>query len=109
AHTAALRRFADADADFLQAIAHVLWAAVERDEAQRRLRTTNAALEEAVAKLQGVNEALEGRVEERTAALRQHEALLSGVLTASLDGIAALDAVRDEHGRIVDLVWTLVN
>jgi PAS domain S-box-containing protein len=37
------------------------------------------------------------------------EALLAGVLDSSLDGIAALKAIRNEGGQIVDFTWLLLN
>ncbi|MFP4439801.1 MAG: PAS domain S-box protein [Chloroflexaceae bacterium] len=41
--------------------------------------------------------------------LRESEALLSSVLNSSLDGIAALKALRDAAGQIIDFVFILVN
>jgi PAS domain S-box-containing protein len=40
---------------------------------------------------------------------RESERLLAGVLDSSLDGIAALQAVRDAAGQIVDFSWLIVN
>ena len=74
------------------------------------------ALEEARRELAETNRQLEARVEERTAALsaalaslRESEALLHSVTASALDGIAALEAVRDAEGRVVDFRWLLVN
>ncbi len=41
--------------------------------------------------------------------LERSEHLLAGVLLGSLDGIAALEAVRDTTGRIEDFRWMLLN
>ncbi len=41
--------------------------------------------------------------------LRESEALLSSVLNSSLDGIAALKALRDADGQIIDFIFILVN
>lgn len=59
------------------------------------------------------------RLKQTEAALRRSEALLRGVLDSSLDGIVALEAVRDdavqdealqdEAGQIRDFVWRGVN
>ncbi|MDX1530588.1 MAG: PAS domain S-box protein, partial [Rhodothermales bacterium] len=43
------------------------------------------------------------------ALIERSERLLAGVLTASLDGIAALEAVRDASGAVVDFRWLTVN
>jgi signal transduction histidine kinase/DNA-binding response OmpR family regulator len=80
--------------------------------------------------LQETNELLEGRVIERTQELQvvneqllqaleihqeteeqlwANQELLDSVLNSSPDGIAALDPVRDETGRIVDFKWILAN
>ena len=41
--------------------------------------------------------------------MKHSERLLAGILLGALDGIAALEAVRDADGRIVDFVWILAN
>src|SRR5690606_15959492 len=67
------------------------------------------ALQVARRELAEANRRLEGRVEERTAALHEKERLLQSVTANALDGIAALEAVRDADGRVVDFRWLLVN
>ena len=56
---------------------------------------------------QWIGSALERREAER--ALRTSEELLSGVLTSSLDGIIAFEAIRDEAGQIDDFRFLHVN
>ncbi len=41
--------------------------------------------------------------------LNKSRALLTGVLNSSLDGVAAFEAIRDRHGRIVDFRWLIAN
>lgn len=41
--------------------------------------------------------------------LNKSRALLAGVLNSSLDGVAAFEAIRDRHGRIVDFRWLVAN
>ena len=41
--------------------------------------------------------------------VEQSRALLSGVLNSSLDGVAAFEAIRNRHGKIVDFRWLLAN
>jgi PAS domain S-box-containing protein len=79
-------------------------------------KQTAAALEEARRDLAEVNRTLEERVAERThelsdalQALGDKEALLHSVTSNALDGIVALEAVRDAAGAIVDFRWLLVN
>ncbi|HYG66620.1 MAG TPA: PAS domain-containing protein, partial [Anaeromyxobacteraceae bacterium] len=79
-------------------------------------KQTAAALEEARRDLAEVNQTLEERVRERTAELSDalqtlgdKEALLHSVTSNALDGIAALEAVRDDAGAIEDFRWLLVN
>jgi len=50
-----------------------------------------------------------GPLEGRSGGADPSAALLAGVLDGALNGIVALDAVRDGDGRIVDLRWLLVN
>jgi PAS domain S-box-containing protein len=73
-------------------------------------------LQEAQRELAEANRRLEDRVFERTSelsaaldALRESEALLHSVTANALDGIVALEAVRDTEGQIVDFRWLLVN
>ena len=54
-----------------------------------------------------VGTSLERQAAER--ALRTSEDLLSGVLTSSLDGIFAFEAIRDEAGAIIDFRFLHVN
>ncbi|PZO43766.1 MAG: PleD-like protein [Pseudanabaena frigida] len=42
-------------------------------------------------------------------ALKISEMQLSGILSSSLDGIMALQSVRDEQGVIIDFEWLLIN
>ncbi len=44
-----------------------------------------------------------------TEALQQSQSLLGDVLNSSLDGIAALAAIRDSQGKIIDFKWLLLN
>lgn len=41
--------------------------------------------------------------------LTKSRALLAGVLNSSLDGVAAFEAIRDRHGRIIDFRWLVAN
>jgi adenylate cyclase len=41
--------------------------------------------------------------------LRQSRAMLSSVLNSSIDGVAAFQAVRDDHGKIHDFQWVVAN
>lgn len=41
--------------------------------------------------------------------LNKSRALLTGVLDSSLDGVAAFEAIRDRHGKIVDFRWLIAN
>jgi diguanylate cyclase (GGDEF)-like protein len=41
--------------------------------------------------------------------LNQSQALLTGVLNSSLDGVAAFESVRNEEGKIIDFRWVLAN
>ncbi|HHP7231236.1 MAG TPA: diguanylate cyclase domain-containing protein [Xenococcaceae cyanobacterium] len=41
--------------------------------------------------------------------LNQSRTLLAGVLNSSLDGVAAFEAIRDSHGKIVDFRWIVIN
>jgi diguanylate cyclase (GGDEF)-like protein len=41
--------------------------------------------------------------------LNKSHALLKGVLNSSLDGVAALEAVRDRHHKIIDFRWLVAN
>ncbi len=52
---------------------------------------------------------LERQVEERAAELRTNRDFLRAIIDSSPDMIQVFDAVRDEHGEIVDFAWTLNN
>ncbi|MGF1541364.1 MAG: diguanylate cyclase domain-containing protein [Pleurocapsa sp.] len=41
--------------------------------------------------------------------IERSRALLYGVLNSSLDGVAAFEAIRDRHGKIVDFRWLIAN
>ena len=41
--------------------------------------------------------------------LNKSRTLLTGVLHSSLDGMAALEAVRDRQGKIIDFCWLIAN
>lgn len=49
------------------------------------------------------------RLKDTELALRRSEALLKGVFDSSLDGIIALEAVRDDAEQIVDFTWRELN
>lgn len=49
----------------------------------------------------------ERRIAERE--LNKSRALLTGVLNSSLDGVAAFEAIRDRHDKIVDFRWLIAN
>jgi two-component system, cell cycle response regulator len=44
-----------------------------------------------------------------TKELDRSHALLKGVINSSLDGVAALEAVRDRHHKIIDFRWLVAN
>lgn len=52
---------------------------------------------------------LQQRVKKRTADLEQQQALVDSILNASISGIMALDAVRDEKGEVVDFTFIKIN
>jgi PAS domain S-box-containing protein len=59
-----------------------------------------------------INRSLKQEVAERRRsedAVKNAEAVLSGVLNCALDGIMAFDSVRDDAGRIKDFRWLLTN
>ncbi|BAU66773.1 two-component response regulator [Stanieria sp. NIES-3757] len=41
--------------------------------------------------------------------LNQSQALLTGVLNSSLDGVAAFESVRNQEGKIIDFRWVVAN
>lgn len=55
------------------------------------------------------NRVLERKVNERTAQLKESRDLLQSVLDTALLQILILEAIRDEHGRIIDLKVRLTN
>ncbi|WP_345952005.1 PAS domain-containing protein [Mucilaginibacter sp. PAMB04274] len=59
--------------------------------------------------LEDMNMILERQVSERTHDLEESQKLLSATLDSTLDMIQVFEAVRDEHGKIVDFVWILNN
>jgi len=52
-------------------------------------------------------EIAERKIAERE--LNKSRALLTGVLDSSLDGVAAFEAVRDRHQKIIDFRWLIAN
>jgi len=52
---------------------------------------------------------LEQRVKERTASLEQQKAFADSILDASVAGVMAMEAVRDEKGEIIDFTMTRIN
>jgi PAS domain S-box-containing protein len=52
---------------------------------------------------------LQREVQERTAELQQNRDLLQATMDSSMDMIQVFEAVRDEHGEIVDFRWVLNN
>lgn len=60
-------------------------------------------------KLQESELNLQQRIRERTAELEEYRALLDSILNASINGIMAMDAVRDSAGKIVDFRIIKVN
>ncbi|MCO5936518.1 PAS domain-containing protein [Mucilaginibacter sp. RB4R14] len=52
---------------------------------------------------------LEQEVSERTAELKQVKDLLQKTVDSSHDMIQVFNAVRDEHGKIIDFIWILNN
>jgi len=62
--------------------------------------------------LQSQNQHLYAEIEKRKAieaSLAQSRSLLSGILNSSLDGIAALEAIRDRQDNIIDFCCLLLN
>ena len=107
-------------------IASCLYGVREREQASGRqaelecaeselLRTQNELerrVEARTLTLSATNDALTAEIAERTrseSALKHAEALLSGVLTSTLDGVMAFESVRDEAGNICDFRWLLAN
>lgn len=76
AHTATRRSFSDEDSHFLEAVANVLSAAVERFRGEEELSQSRQELRALAARLQAARE------EERTALAREIHDELSGSLTA---------------------------
>lgn len=52
---------------------------------------------------------LENKVQSRTAELEREKAFANSVLDASINGIIALDAIRDEKGNVVDFTIIKIN
>lgn len=52
---------------------------------------------------------LQKQLKEQNDKLQESQSLLAGILNSSLDGVAALSAVRDSQGTIVDFQWILLN
>ena len=76
-----------------------------RIENQLRLRSLQL-------QLQQQNRHLLAEIEKRKAtetSLDRSSTLLWGILNSSLDGIAALESVRDAQGNIIDFRWLLAN
>jgi len=66
-------------------------------------------LVEASQKLQANEAELQKRVEERTTDLEQQKLLIASVLEASFNGIYALKAIRNNHGKILDYKYLFAN
>ena len=88
----------------------------ELEVTEAELRESREGLEITVetrtAELKIANRVLNIEIDERSrseTSLRRAEALLSGVLESSLDGVMAFAAVRDESGAIADFRWLLTN
>ncbi|MBB1284541.1 PAS domain-containing protein [Flavisolibacter sp. BT320] len=60
-------------------------------------------------KMEESEQELQQRVQERTADLEHQRALVDSILNASISGIMALDAVRDENGEVVDFTLIKIN
>jgi PAS domain S-box-containing protein len=54
-------------------------------------------------------EELQRRVKERTTALEQQKRLMNSILDASITGVLALDAVKNEQGDVVDFTIIKIN
>jgi PAS domain S-box-containing protein len=54
-------------------------------------------------------EELQRRVKERTTALEQQKSLINSILDASITGVLALEAIRNEQGDVVDFTIIKIN
>jgi signal transduction histidine kinase/CheY-like chemotaxis protein/HPt (histidine-containing phosphotransfer) domain-containing protein len=88
----------------------------ELEYAESELVRAHEGLERTVevrtSELSTINETLNEEIRERMrseSSLKHAEALLSGVLKSSLDGVMAFESVRDDAGRITNFRWSLTN
>ena len=88
----------------------------ELELAEAELQKTHQGLEKTVetrtAELSTSNQTLKAEIDERLrseSSLRRAEALLSGVLGSSLDGVMVLESVRDTSGKLCNFRWLLAN